>query len=156
MLIWALLQQASLQPILIVRPAGLTKQWQEELLEKFGLDDFHIYGTDFNVSHPRQWKSFPMVIASIDRLKGDKHQQLLTQADDWDLVIVDEAHKMSRRQSGFSYQYTERFRLGQLLRKKTDNLLMLTATPHQGREDRFAALLNCYALNLRHSSKWNA
>ena len=139
MLIWVLQNKHRFKRILIVSPAGLTKQWQEELSEKFNLDKFFIYGTDFQISHERQWDSYPMVIGSIDLLKN--HQKKIELAEDWDLIIVDEAHKMTRKQSGLSYKYSDRYRLGQLLRQKTQNLLMLTATPHQGREDLFTALL---------------
>ena len=141
MLLWALTNKHKFRRIMIACPSGLTKQWKEELREKFGMEDFKIYGVDFHINEARDWRHYPMVIASMDRLKHDKHLPLLKQSKDWDIVIIDEAHKMTRRQNGMSFSYTKRFRLAQALREKTDNMLLLTATPHQGREDRFKALL---------------
>jgi superfamily II DNA or RNA helicase len=62
-------------------------------------------------------------------------------ADSWGLIIFDEAHRLSRSRYGFKYDTSERFRLAQSLRKKTDSLILLSATPHQGKQDKFQALL---------------
>src|SRR5690606_39162754 len=70
MLLAALKQRGSLQRILLVTPAGLTKQWQEELNNKFKMGEFQIYGEDFHINEPRHWKMYDYVIASIDRLKN--------------------------------------------------------------------------------------
>src|SRR5690625_2120981 len=108
---------------------------------KFGLDDFRIYGDDFAVRDARHWKMYNHVIGSIDRLKNEDHRDMLFQAEPWDLVIVDEAHRLSRRLYGRTYETSQRYGLLHQLRNHTESVLLLTATPHQGREDSFTALL---------------
>lgn len=141
LLIAALRQRGDAKRILIVVPAGLTRQWQEDLKVKFGLDDFLIYGSDFQVADSAHWKLYDRVIASLDRLKLDSHLSQILEADPWDLVIFDEAHRLSRRQWGLKFERSDRYRLAEALRERTRSLLMLTATPHQGRQDQFVALL---------------
>lgn len=80
MLLAALKQRGSLQRVMLVTPAGLTKQWQDELNSKFGMGEFQIYGEDFHINETRQWKMYDYVIASIDRLKDEKHLESLQQA----------------------------------------------------------------------------
>jgi hypothetical protein len=119
--------------ILLVTPAGLTRQWQDELRQKFGMDDFLIYGQDFFIHDPRNWKLYDHVIGSVDRLKTEDHLQLLMDAGPWDLVVFDEAHRLSRRQWGRRLDASDRFHLAAELRKQTDALLLLHAPPgHAG------------------------
>lgn len=141
MLLSALRQRKRLGRVLLITPAGLTKQWQEELLYKFGFKEFLIYGEDFHIKESHQWKLFDHVIGSIDRFKDDSHLENLLQAEPWDLIVFDEAHRLSRRQYGLKFDSSQRFRLAAELRKVTDNILLLTATPHQGFHDKFQALL---------------
>lgn len=141
MLLAALKQRGTFRRVLLVTPAGLTRQWQEELRQKFGMDDFQVYGHDFFVHDPRQWKLYDHVIGSVDRFKADEHKEALLAAGPWDLVIFDEAHRLSRRQWGRKLEASQRFRLAAELRNLTDSLLLLTATPHQGMQDKFQALL---------------
>jgi superfamily II DNA or RNA helicase len=141
MLLSALIQRKSFRRILIVTPAGLVKQWRDELHYKFRLSDFQIYGEDFQISHHRNWQIYHHVIGSVDRFKSESHKQMLFQAGYWDLIIFDEAHNLSRTQYGFKYQSTERFRLAAALRKHTDSIILLSGTPHQGKQDKFLALL---------------
>lgn len=141
MLLAALKQRGSLKRVLLVTPAGLTKQWQDELSNKFKMGEFQIYGEDFHINEPRHWKMYDFVIASIDRLKNDNHLELLQQAEAWDLVIFDEAHRLSRRQYGLKLDSSQRFQLAANLRRNTDAMVLLTATPHQGMSDKFQALL---------------
>ncbi|WP_299021913.1 DEAD/DEAH box helicase [uncultured Photobacterium sp.] len=143
MLLAALRQRGLAKRILLITPAGLTKQWQDEMYEKFDLGDFQIYGDDFSINEPRHWKMHDNVIASIDRLKTDAHQELLLQAEPWDLVIFDEAHRLSRRLYGLQYDSSGRFELAANLRRygKAQSMLLLTATPHQGLQDKFTSLL---------------
>ncbi|PNU18607.1 helicase, partial [Geothermobacter hydrogeniphilus] len=142
MLLSALKQRKMLRRVLLVAPAGLTKQWQDELHHKFGMSDFRIYGEDFHVNEPHQWKLYDFVIGSIDRLKDGEHLASLLQADPWDLVVFDEAHRLSRRQYGMKLDASQRYRLAASLRKKTDSILLLSATPHQGMSDKFQALFS--------------
>ena len=141
MLLSALVRKRAFRRILLVTPAGLVRQWQEELHGKFGFEDFMIYGTDFEIHETRHWKLYDHVIGSVDRFKSDTHLGKLLAAGAWDLVVFDEAHNLSRIQTGMSFQSTERFRLAAALRRKTDAVLLLTATPHQGKVDKFQALL---------------
>lgn len=141
MLLAALQQRGTYRRILLVTPAGLTRQWQDELRQKFGMDDFQVYGHDFSIYDPRQWKLYDRVIGSVDRFKADEHKDTLLSAGPWDLVIFDEAHRLSRRQWGRKFDASHRFRLAADLRNLTDSLLLLTATPHQGMQDKFQALL---------------
>lgn len=141
MLLAAMKQRGTFRRILLVTPAGLTRQWQEELRQKFGTDDFQIYGHDFLIHDPRQWKLYDHVIGSVDRLKADGHKESLLSSGAWDLIVFDEAHRLSRRQWGRKLEASDRFELAKDLRATTDSMLLLTATPHQGMQDKFQALL---------------
>jgi len=141
MLLAALKQRGHLKRVLLVTPAGLTKQWQEELNYKFKMGEFQIYGEDFMINEPRHWKMFDFVIASIDRLKNPENLEQIQQAGKWDIVIFDEAHRLSRRQYGMKLDTSQRFQLAANLRRNTDALILLSATPHQGMQDKFQALL---------------
>lgn len=141
MLLAALKQRGMLNRVLLVTPAGLTKQWQDELNNKFRMGDFQIFGEDFFINEPRHWKMYDYVIASIDRLKSPDQLELLKAAGDWDLVVFDEAHRLSRRQYGMKLDASQRFELAASLRNYTDSLILLSATPHQGMQDKFQALL---------------
>ncbi len=149
LLLNAQLQKEPEARVLIVCPAGLTTQWQEEMRYKFGLKDFEIYGKDFNIEYTDQWFRHRHVIASIDRLKHEKHLEILQAVQRWDLVVFDEAHRLTRHERGNSYSCSERFNLAQELRKATDSLLLLTATPHQGKDDLFRSLLYLLRPELR-------
>jgi ERCC4-related helicase len=142
MLIKALEQRGMADRVLLVTPAGLTQQWKEELREKFGLNNFRIYGDNFQIEESREWGMFERVITSIDRIKEEAHLDSLAQAGRWDLVIFDEAHRLSRSQYGNKYEESQRYQLAKMLRKKTDSMIFLSATPHQGKEDKFHALLH--------------
>lgn len=150
MLLAALKQRGNFRRILIIAPAGLTRQWQQELDYKFGMADFQIFGVDFHVNDIRHWRLYNHVIGSIDLLKRDDHKELLSAADPWDIVIFDEAHRLSRRQWGRKIDASDRFRLAAELRKRTDSMLLLSGTPHQGMHDKFQAILELVRPELRH------
>lgn len=141
LLLSALKQRKQLGRVLLITPAGLTKQWQDELRHKFGMDDFRIYGEDFTVQEPHHWKLYDRVIGSMDRFKDENHLARLLGAPSWDIVVFDEAHRLSRRQYGMKFESSERFKLAAALRGQTENLLLLSATPHQGKQDKFQAIL---------------
>jgi superfamily II DNA or RNA helicase len=149
MLLAALKHRGYCRRVLLVTPAGLVRQWQEELYHKFQMTDFQIYGVDFNVNKTEHWKLHDHVIASMDQLKGDAHLESVLQAPPWDIVVFDEAHRLSRRQWVGKLESTERYRLAAALRQRTDSLLLLTATPHQGMQDKFQALLELLRPDLR-------
>lgn len=141
MLLHALNQRGLANRILLITPAGLTRQWQEELYHKFKMEEFEIYGEDFFINEPRQWKMHDRVIGSIDRLKQEGHLASLMHAEPWDLVIFDEGHRLSRRQYGQKLDSSDRYDLAASLRSKARHMLLLSATPHQGMHDKFIALL---------------
>lgn len=132
----ALRQRRSRLRVLIVTPAGLVRQWQDELKYKFDLP-FRIYGRDFTIHDVTHWPLESNVIASIDLAKRDDHLPNFRDSGPWDVIVVDEAHKLTRDDRYRS----QRYRLAEVLRGLSDGLLLLTATPHQGRTDRFIELL---------------
>lgn len=142
LLISALRQRPGFERILIVTPAGLTRQWQEELSRRFGWNEARIYGEDFRGRDAVNWqKNNTLVIASIDRLKQAEDSEVLMAGPRWDLVVFDEAHRLTRKQDGIRITRSERFLLAEELRRKTNSMLLLSATPHQGDSPRFHALL---------------
>ncbi len=145
LLLAALKRQGHARRVLIVCPAGLVRQWQDEMKYKFG-QEYLIYGHDFMVNDPAHWKLRDHVIVSLDRAKQPEHMDIFRNAPGWDMVIFDEAHKLSRHYTG----KTQRYRLAEMLRGMTDSMLLLTATPHQGYEDRFRNLLKLVRPDLRH------
>ncbi len=124
--------------ILVVCPANLSFQWQRELKEKFGENFFVIKGSDirdqFGVN---QWLDRKKVITSLDLAKRSDILPGLKQVH-WDLVVVDEAHRMSAADETHK---SLRYKLGELLRDTTDHLLFLTATPHKGDPENFSLFL---------------
>ncbi|ACA87232.1 DEAD/DEAH box helicase [Shewanella woodyi] len=144
LLMSALQHRKQLKSVLLITPAGLTQQWQEEIIEKApNLPRFNVYGTDFPTKHEHHWFKNDFVVASMDRLKNKDHLNILLDSRQYDLIIVDEAHRLSRRQYGYKLDSSERFELVAELRKQNQNgnLILLTATPHQGMQDKFIALL---------------
>ncbi|MDO8586444.1 MAG: helicase-related protein [Armatimonadota bacterium] len=124
--------------ILIVCPANLTFQWQRELTEKFD-EKFRVCaGSDVkNQFGLNEWMETPQIITSLDLAKRDDILPGLRQCR-WNLVIVDEAHRMSAASHD---KKSLRYKLGELLRDRTDNMLLLTATPHKGDPENFTLFL---------------
>ena len=145
LLLAALGRRGQARRVLIVAPAGLTRQWQDELEYKFDRH-YRIYGREFQIENPDHWKLYDQVIVSIDLAKRERHRDIFCQAPGWDVVVFDEGHKLTRRASG---ERTERYRLAQALRSMSDAFLLLSGTPHQGYVDRFVALLDLVRPDLR-------
>lgn len=124
--------------ILIVAPANLAFQWQRELKEKFDEKFFVIKGDDirdqFGVN---QWLEQKQLVTSLDLAKRTEILPGLRQVH-WDLIIVDEAHRMSWSPPA---RKTARYALGELLREISDHMLLLTATPHKGDPANFSLFL---------------
>ena len=140
LLIKELIVRGDLERCLVVCPGSLAEQWQDELYRRFQLP-FEIM-TDDKLEAARTGNWFvetPLAIARLDKLARDEAVQDLLNAGDsaWDLVICDEAHKMSASFFGGEVRYTKRYHLGQLLSTRTRNFLLLTATPHNGKEEDF-------------------
>lgn len=123
---------------LIVCPANLTFQWQRELKEKF--DEKFTVLTGSNLREQwgiNQWQEHRQVLTSLDLAKRMEILPGLQQTH-WDLVIVDEAHRMSWTPPS---RKTARYALGEMLRDSSDHLLLLTATPHKGDPENFSLFL---------------
>ncbi len=124
--------------ILIVAPSNLAFQWQRELEEKFDETFVVLKGGDLRAQYGvNQWLRQPQVVTSLDLAKREDILPGLRQAH-WDLVVVDEAHRMSARDDSHKSQ---RYRLGELLRDSSDHMLLLTATPHKGDPGNFSLFL---------------
>ncbi len=135
-MVWqALFQRGYANRTLIITPAGLTRQWQEEFKDKFQADDFEIFGRDFTATNPRIWDLRARAIASLDRLKRKEHKRILLENRPWDLIIFDEAHRLSAKEYGRKTDRTQNYQLAEALRGYTDALLLLTGTPHSGDPD---------------------
>ena len=135
-----LIARGDLQRCLIVCPGSLAEQWQDELYRRFHLP-FEILTNDkLEAARTGNWfLETNLVIARLDKLSRNQNVQDKLQAPDcrWDLVVCDEAHKMSATVFGGEIKYTKRYHLGQLLSTLTRHFLLMTATPHNGKEADF-------------------
>ncbi len=140
LLIKELIARGDLQRCLIVCPGSLAEQWQDELYRRFHLP-FEILTNDkLEAARTGNWfLETNLVIARLDKLSRNEDVQLKLQTPDcrWDLVVCDEAHKMSATVFGGETKYTKRYRLGQLLSTLTRHFLLMSATPHNGKEADF-------------------
>ncbi|PWC91931.1 helicase-related protein [Azospirillum sp. TSO5] len=135
-----LIARGDLQRCLVVCPGSLAEQWQDELYRRFHLP-FEILTNDkLEAARTGNWfLENNLVIARLDKLSRNEDVQQKLQAPDcrWDLVVCDEAHKMSATFFGGEIKYTKRYRLGQLLSSLTRHFLLMSATPHNGKEEDF-------------------
>ena len=138
LLIKELMIWGDLRRCLIVSPGNLVEQWQDELSRKFQMT-FDILTNDRLEASAsgNAFSDMPLCIARLDKLSRDEHVQAKLEQTDWDLVVIDEAHKMSATFFSGEVKFTKRYQLGQLLGKVTRHLLLLTATPHNGKEEDF-------------------
>ena len=124
---------------LIVTPANLTFQWQQQLADKF-CEKFDIIRGDVLQANYGQnpWQGRDQVITSVSWVSviEDARESLLRSR--WDLVIVDEIHKLSALGED---RKTYTYRLGEALSRMTDHHLLMTATPHKGDQDHLRRFL---------------
>ena len=127
---------------LMVVPAGLVNNWHHELNEVFNLD-FEVFGVQGDVTDRRSnaFAKHNRLIASVDTLKRRDRINRLKEAPPWDLVVFDEAHHLSAYKSGKKVRKTENYKLAEALRDHARDLLLLSATPHQGDHFRFWMLI---------------
>lgn len=137
-----LLVRGDLQRCMIVCPGNLVEQWQDELDRRFQLP-FEIMTNDaFEASRTGNWFSeHSLVICRLDKLSRNEDVQAKLEQTDWDLIVCDESHKMSATYFGNEAKYTKRYRLGQKLSSLTRHFLLMTATPHNGKEEDFQLFL---------------
>lgn len=156
LIIATLRQQNPRARILVLAPAGVVLQWQDEMEEHFGLA-FSIAGRDFRADHLGSWSNNALTLVSLDTLKQERHRDTLKQVEPFDLVVCDEAHRLTARREFLSndlyrtqsYKFVEwlsQERVVQWIEKgdgtpRSPRILMLTATPHQGDDLRFAYVL---------------
>ncbi len=145
LLIRELMLRGDLKRCLVVSPGGLVDQWQTEMNEKFGLS-FAILSRQL-VDETQTGNAFlekDMLIARLDQLARNDAWLERLQADGahWDLIIVDEAHKMSATFFGRELKTTKRYDLGEVLGRVTRHLLLMTATPHNGKEPDFRLFMS--------------
>lgn len=138
-----LLVRGDLKRCMIVSPGNLAEQWQDELYRKFNLR-FEILTNDRIESAVtgNVFTEANLCIVRLDKLSRNEDIQEKLRVTDWDLIVVDEAHKMSATVWGGEIKYTKRFQLGRLLSSITRHFLLLTATPHSGKEEDFQLFMS--------------
>jgi superfamily II DNA or RNA helicase len=138
-----LLMRADAKRVLIVAPGSLVEQWQDEMFEKFGLS-FTLFSRE-QVEQSRSGNPFDdidLMVARVDQLSRNEDLQEKLRLSHWDLVVVDEAHKLSASYFGNKVNKTKRFQLGELLGSVTCHFLLMTATPHNGKEEDFQLFMS--------------
>ena len=138
-----LLMRADARRILIVAPGSLVEQWRDELFEKFGLE-FRIFSRELEAASPsgNAFQDHEHLIVRLDQLsRNEDLQEKLCRAG-WDLVVFDEAHKLSAHYSGNKIANTKRFDFARKVGEHTRHLLLMTATPHNGKEEDFQLFLS--------------
>lgn len=138
-----LIMRADSHRILIVAPGSLVEQWRDELFEKFGLE-FYVYSSLLEQTAPtgNPFDDFPRLIVRLDQLSRNEELQEKLCSPGWDLAVFDEAHKLSAHYYGSKLEKTARFRFAEKLGMHVRHLLLMTATPHNGKEEDFQLFLS--------------
>jgi len=141
LLIKELKMRNAVERILVLCPAPLTIQWQDEMRSKFD-ETFEVIRSEMAKDQlvGNVWARFPQCVTSLDFAKQDDVLPDLLRAD-WDLVIIDEAHKCAARWFGSDVKRTRRYMLAEALSQQAERLVLLTATPHSGNPEQFAYFL---------------
>lgn len=143
LLLKELIIRGDLKRCMIVSPGNLAEQWQDELFQKFHLR-FEILTNDRMESAVtgNVFTEMNFCIARLDKLSRNTDLQEKLKVTDWDLIVCDEAHKMSATMWGGEVKYTKRYQLGRLLSSISRHFLLLTATPHNGKEEDFQLFMS--------------
>lgn len=138
-----LIMRADARRILIVAPGSLVDQWREEMYEKFGLE-FRVFTRDLETATPsgNPFEDIDHLIVRLDQMARNEDLQDKLSGAGWDLIVFDEAHKLAAHFFGNKMERTGRFKLAEKLGKHTRHLLLMTATPHNGKEEDFQLFLS--------------
>jgi superfamily II DNA or RNA helicase len=138
-----LIMRADARRILIVAPGSLVEQWRDELFEKFGLE-FRVFSPQLEQASPsgNPFEDNHQLIVRLDQMARNEDLRWKLCAAGWDLVVFDEAHKLAAHFFGSKVETTSRFRFAEMLGKETRHLLLMTATPHNGKEEDFQLFLS--------------
>ncbi len=135
-----MMMRGLVERILIITPGGLTKQWQEdELAVKFNIP-FTLVNRSLFSSDPNIFHTAPRIVTSIDFISRDDVLNVAGNSH-WDLIVIDECHKLSAYDYGNRQYLSQRYKAAQLLSQQCEHILLLTATPHRGRANTFKKLL---------------
>ena len=133
-----LLLRRQVERVLIVPPAGLIGNWERELRVCFRLQFRILSSADAAVANPFLDSENNLAIVSLDTLRQEQMQEYLFEAPSYDLVVFDEAHKLSARfERDKTVTKSQRYQLAERIAAKRNSLLLLTATPHMGRKDAY-------------------
>lgn len=137
-----LLLRGDLERCLVVAPGSLVEQWQDELFDKFDLR-FQLLSRSLidGTLEGNVFDEHPLLIARMDQLSRNEEHLAALGATTWDLVVVDEAHRMSAQRFGRDVSMTKRYQLGRLLESTSRHFLLMTATPHAGKPEDFELFL---------------
>lgn len=138
-----LIMRADARRILIIAPGSLVEQWRDELFEKFGLE-FNVYSPVLEQATPgaNPFDSHRQLIVRLDQISRNDDLQEKLCAAGWDLAVFDEAHKLAAHYFGSKLEKTARFRFAEKLGATTRHLLLMTATPHSGKEEDYQLFLS--------------
>ncbi|MBE2203059.1 MAG: DUF3883 domain-containing protein [Chthoniobacterales bacterium] len=138
-----LIMRADSRRILVVAPGSLVEQWRDELFEKFGLQ-FNVFSAALQAATPtgNPFEDLDHLIVRLDQMARNEELQEKLLATSWDLVIFDEAHKLSAHFFGNEIKRTGRFSLAEKLGARTRHLLLMSATPHNGKDEDFQLFLS--------------
>jgi superfamily II DNA or RNA helicase len=138
-----LIMRADARRIVVVAPGSLVEQWRDELFEKFGLE-FPIYSTLLEQASPsgNPFEDHHQLIVRLDQFSRNEELQEKLCLANWDLAVFDEAHKLAAHYFGSKLEKTARFRFGEALGAHARHLLLMTATPHNGKEEDFQLFLS--------------
>jgi superfamily II DNA or RNA helicase len=140
LLLKEMMMRGIVERVLIITPGGLTKQWQEdELGLKFNLP-FKLVNRSIFAADPTVFQTSPLLVTSIDFISREDVLKVAANSH-WDLIVFDEAHKLSAYEYGTKVYRSQRYEAAYKLSKQCEHILLLTATPHRGRMDTFKMLL---------------
>lgn len=143
LLLKEMLLRGEAKRILIVAPGSLTEQWQDELDEKLGIRcETFSPGNAPRCPSGNHFADHDLLIARLDQLARNQSYQRQLQEVSWDLIIIDEAHKLTASYQGRTVSKTQRFRLAEMLGRTCRHFLLVTATPHNGKEEDFRLFLS--------------